>query len=366
MCDGYDVVVCTHCGAGFADGIPSQGEMDSYYSDRSKYSHDFSDGTGSPWDLKRFEETADQIIPHLKSRDSRILDIGCATGGLLSIFARRGFTNAIGVDPSPACAAMASRLHRVRVQVATFADLSNWDERFDLIMMLGVLEHVRETKDAVSSASRLLRPGGLLYCAVPNVDGLDGCPNAPYQQFSIEHVNFFSRYSLKRLMFECGMAETRDWTWTVEWREGVWEPIVSGLYTHGKSPMPAFDSTTDIALQRYLAFSEKGDRKIITTIDSLILSGEPVIIWGAGTLARRLLANTRFADVNIVAFVDSNPHFQNTQLSGRPIWHPKQISNRRETILICSISFIKEISQTVRIRHRLPNRIVSLIGEELT
>jgi len=178
--DGYNVVVCTHCGAGFADGIPSQADMDRYYTEQSKYTYDHADGAESPWDLKRFEATVGQITHYLKSRDARILDVGCATGGLLSVFTKSGFENVMGVDPSPACAEAAERLHGVKVLVSTLSQLSNWRERFDLILMLGVLEHLREVKDAVRVASRLLTQGGYLYCAVPDVEGLASCSNAHY------------------------------------------------------------------------------------------------------------------------------------------------------------------------------------------
>jgi len=33
MGDGYDVVVCRECGAGYADGIPSQADMEHHYSE---------------------------------------------------------------------------------------------------------------------------------------------------------------------------------------------------------------------------------------------------------------------------------------------------------------------------------------------
>lgn len=360
MGDGYDVVVCTDCGAGYADKIPSQAEMDRYYAEQSKYTNDQSDGTESPWDLKRFEATADQIIPHLKKHDTRILDIGCATGGLLSVFKKRGFANLLGVDPSPVCAALAGRLHDVEVKVATLAQLSNWKERFDLIMMVGVLEHLHNVKEAVSILSGLLNPGGILYCAVPDVEGLAACPNAPYQQFSIEHVNFFSSTSLRRVMAECGMTEFRGWRWTVEWRENVNEAIISALYEIGGIPARgAFDIVTGPALDRYVASSAAGDRCILAAIDSLVSSRESILVWGAGTLTRRLLATTRFPEANIVAFVDSNTCYQGRTLAGRTILSPIQITERNEPILVCSVSFAKEITLTIREQYRISNRIIT-------
>jgi len=366
MGDGYNVVVCTQCGAGFADGIPSQAEMDRYYIEQSKYTYDHADGAESTWDLKRFEATVGQIAHYLKSRNARILDIGCATGGLLSVFKKSGFENVMGVDPSPACAEAAGRLHGVKVLVSTLFQLTDWEERFDLILMLGVLEHLREVKDAVRVASRLLTQGGHIYCAVPDVEGLASCSNAPYQQFSIEHVNFFSISSLERLMSECGMVEEHAWIWTVEWREKILEPIVSGLYKPKSVPMhQLFDERTGPAMERYLAFSKEGDRKIHTVIDSLRSSQEPILVWGAGTLARRLLATTRFAEANIAAFVDSNPHLQGHVLADRVILAPRQLKGRNESVVICSVTFAKEIAGAIRYQYGYFNRMISLLGEDL-
>lgn len=184
---GYDVVVCSRCGCGFADGIPSQVELDQYYSTQSKYTYAHSGGMESRWDFQRFETAVSHVAPRVQSRDAVILDIGCATGGLLSVLRQAGFTNLTGVDPSPDCAATAERLHGVRVTVGSLVNLAKGPRRFDLILMLGVLEHIREVNSALQSAVSLLKQGGLLYCAVPDVEGLLGCNNAPYQQFSVEH-----------------------------------------------------------------------------------------------------------------------------------------------------------------------------------
>ncbi len=360
--DGYDVVACTQCGTGFADGVPSQEEMDRYYSEQSKYTYASTQGRESPWDFGRFETIVGQVAPHLKSPSARILDIGCATGGLLSVFRRHGFTNVIGADPSPACAEAAGRLHGLNVRVATFAGLRDWDARFDLVLMVGVLEHLLRAGEAARIASELLAPGGFLYCAVPDVEGLALCPNAPYQQFSVEHVNFFSMRSLDRLMGSCGMAPVGSWRSTVEWRGGVMEPIVAGLYARGPAAAPSYDDVTLPALERYVAASREGDTVILATIESFVRSREAILVWGAGSLARRLLATTELAKANIVAFVDSNPHLTGRSLAGRPILGPEQIAGRKEPILICSYAFEKEIAEVIRKRYRLANRIMSFTG----
>jgi SAM-dependent methyltransferase len=474
--DGYDVVVCRQCGAGFAEGIPSQEELDRYYAGQSKYTYDHAGGAESPYDFKRFESIADQVIPFLPSREVRILDVGCATGGLLSVFKQRGFGNVLGVDPSPACVPAARRLHGVEVSTATLAQLAGWQESFDLILLVGVLEHLRDVQPAVRTVAGRLKAGGLLYCAQPDVTAFADCVNAPYQQFSVEHVNFFSEASLSRLMAACALAPRRTWRWMMEWREGVTDSVVSGIYSlspsfpHSLTPShpsaevpsskfqvsrirpsptvvpqvsssrpsaevpsskfqvprsqpsptadpqigssvpsaevpspiplrrgfggqefqvprsnpplstfhlspsafrrppsltPSFpddppDRETEPALQRYLAKCGQEDLKLATAIEQLVSSQEPVFIWGVGTLTRRLLESTRLSEANIVAFVDSNPGMQGRRLAGRDILSPAQIAGRRETIVVCSKAFEREIIETIRNQLRLPNQVITL------
>jgi SAM-dependent methyltransferase len=358
--DGYDVVVCSGCGCGFADGIPPQPEIDRYYAEQSKYTYAHLGGLESAWDFRRFEATVASLGPLLRGRDLRILDVGCATGGLLSVFKKSGFTDLTGIDPSPLCAETAQRLHGIKVTAATFAQAAASPERFDLILMLGVLEHVREAKGAVGIAKSLLRKGGMLYCAVPDVEGLVDCPNAPYQQFSFEHVNFFSIRSLTNLLATSEMTPVKTWKWTTEWREGIMEPIASGLFAPSHEAEVEFDSTTVPALKVYIEESARNEVGLVEEIDSLVRQQEPVLVWGAGTLARRLLATSSLSAANIVAFVDSSPQLQGKELAGKPIIAPQQLRSRPEPILICSVPFRMEILAAIR-SLELPNRVISIV-----
>ena len=104
---GYEVVACADCGFCFADGIPEQVVFDEYYAEMSKYEHQESGGHESTYDLARFRQMTAFIEPLLPGPDTRILEIGCATGRLLALLKDHGFTRVTGVDPSPSCAATA-------------------------------------------------------------------------------------------------------------------------------------------------------------------------------------------------------------------------------------------------------------------
>jgi SAM-dependent methyltransferase len=298
-------------------------------------------------------------VPHL-ARDARILDIGCATGGLLSLFKKRGFEQLVGADPSPACAEIARRLYGIEVRAASLIDVAEWTETFDLILMVGVLEHLRDVLPAVKIAASKLSPNGFLYLAVPDVEGLAECYNAPFQQFSMEHINFFSAQSLALVSAAAKLPLHTIWQYRLEWREGIIEPIVSALCGNIGSSTVGKDVITEPALQRYVAWSNEGDLKINDAIGRLASSGTPLLIWGIGALTRRLLISTALASANIVAFVDSDQKVQGREALGKKVISPQDIRPDMGTIFVCSFAFEKEIIGQIRNTFHFPNPVVSM------
>ena len=109
----------------------------------------------------------------LMSRDSvRILDIGCDTGSLLTV-ARDDFgMDVMGVEVSQAAAETARCENNLDVRVGRLNDLRLPDDRFDLITMIDIIEHVANPLNLLKETNRLLRPGGNLYVATLDHDAL--------------------------------------------------------------------------------------------------------------------------------------------------------------------------------------------------
>src|SRR3954470_4291056 len=197
---GYDVAVCARCGAGYADGIPTQAEFDRYYRMMSKYEYAQRQGAESEYDTRRLELIAGIVAPRLPSASARILDVGCASGRLLANLRDRGFPNVVGLDPSPACVAAAARLYAIDARTMTLEEMAAAGERFDVVIMVGVLEHLRDLDAAFAHLRAVVSGGGLLYVEVPDATAFADWDNAPYQDFSTEHINFFAPISLDNLM----------------------------------------------------------------------------------------------------------------------------------------------------------------------
>lgn len=90
----------------------------------------------------------------------RILEVGCASGANLSLFARHGEVQAL--EPDAALRGSDSRI------LARPLDASFEPERpFDLVAMLDVLEHVEDRAAFLAQARRVLSPDGSLLVTVP-------------------------------------------------------------------------------------------------------------------------------------------------------------------------------------------------------
>jgi SAM-dependent methyltransferase len=345
---GYDLVVCAQCGASYADGIPAREVFDIYYARMSKYEQSQRGGELSSTDQERFVQVADMLAAHLRPT-SRIVDVGCATGGLLAELQRRGFRHLLGLDPSPACAAVAKRLYGIEVRTMTMHELTALPERFDAGVLTGVFEHLPELDESITSLRKILQPDGLLYIEVPDASSYHQCFSAPYQFLSIEHVNFFSPASLRNLLarrgFDCVFARR------VNRQLGPHsiEPAVAALFSPtGKGELAQRDEETEPALLKYLEASRRLEEEIQQTITRLAESQVPLAVWGAGTHTLRLLETSKLGSARIVAFIDSNPRYQGKQLRGIPVLTPGEFQSADATILISSQVAEAEIKAQIR------------------
>ena len=76
----------------------------------------------------------------------------------------------------------------------TLAEIAASGERFDVIIMVGVLEHLQDLDRAFAQLRQLIVAGALLYIEVPDVTAFADWPNAPFQDFRTEHINSSPRY----------------------------------------------------------------------------------------------------------------------------------------------------------------------------
>jgi SAM-dependent methyltransferase len=360
LLNGYDVAVCANCGAGFAGDIPEQSAFDEYYRDLSKY-ESFDPALAAPPIEQRFYDAAATIEKFIPSPDSRIMEVGSGSGQLLKLLRDRGFWNVLASDPSPGCVAAAERLYGIPGIAGSIFTLPQPEDPFDFLILVGVMEHIRDLAGAVNRLYALLRDGGRVYLETPDASRYAPDADAPFQEFSVEHIGFFSPVSLANLMRRCGfqaIAVER----TLRRRNELVCANAFGVFV--KSPDPPRpierDTETEPGLRAYIEGCRAEDARIRARIERSLQPGERMAVWGVGAHTLRLLATGGLDPARIDLFVDSNPKYQGKKLSGIAVESPAALKRYAGPVLISSRGFQREILRAAREQFGLANRFILL------
>jgi len=167
----FSLACCGDCGLWFTNPRPDQAHIGPYYQSDAYVSHTGSDAPGLINTLYRWvrQHTLGVKKRQVEQKNilegRRLLDVGCGTGEFAAHMSRTGW-KVTGVEPDPATADRARRLHGISVNHEGW--LNTEADQFEVITMWHVLEHVHDLRPRVQRLQQLLLPGGLLVVAVPN------------------------------------------------------------------------------------------------------------------------------------------------------------------------------------------------------
>lgn len=100
---------------------------------------------------------------------SRLLELGCADGLFLQMARERGYA-VLGIEPNEKMAA--GNPHGQDIRRGFFPDVLGGDERFDIIALNCVFEHVPDVDAMIDAFRKHLAPGGSVMLNVPVASGL--------------------------------------------------------------------------------------------------------------------------------------------------------------------------------------------------
>lgn len=124
------------------------------------------------WCVSRRDILVD-LTRSLLPAGGKVLDVGCGTGFFIESLmkgaeAGHPAIEGWGLDAEPLAVSMCRERGLTRVHQGSASDLAAVEgERFDLIFMLDVLEHLDDDQAALREATRLLAPGGRIVVTVP-------------------------------------------------------------------------------------------------------------------------------------------------------------------------------------------------------
>jgi 2-polyprenyl-3-methyl-5-hydroxy-6-metoxy-1,4-benzoquinol methylase len=141
-----------------------------------------------------------------KSSTKRLLDIGCGTGEFLSAMRNAGWEVA-GLERDPEAARYARDRLRLNVISGAVDQLATIAERFDVITLWHVLEHLYHPRETMQHVARLLQDHGIAVIAVPNIGGVDAKIYGKYWVAldAPRHVQHFTWLTLQSMAATAGL-----------------------------------------------------------------------------------------------------------------------------------------------------------------
>jgi 2-polyprenyl-3-methyl-5-hydroxy-6-metoxy-1,4-benzoquinol methylase len=210
--NNYKIIDCNMCKFKHAIPIPSHQELEEYYDkfyfDKRKPDYFQKQKKDEKWWNMVFSERYELFEKHIKTKNRRILDIGCGPGFFLKVGKELGW-NTVGLEPSPKAAKFAQS-QGLTVENCSFnSKNSKHLGKFDVVYMHGVLEHLPNPKETISLCYDLLNSGGILFTSVANDYNKlqmilkEYCEYSSWWAIPPEHINYFSKKSLESLLKSC-------------------------------------------------------------------------------------------------------------------------------------------------------------------
>jgi SAM-dependent methyltransferase len=350
---GFDVVECGFCGGVYADGIPDAQTLNDYYAVQSKKAQGYKARDWNEPELwSEFHRETKQWIKANADVKNNILDIGCFTGNLLSMFMNE--KSVFGYDPSRLGHDVALLKYGLTTEIASwFRETSYYRSgmTFSLAILSHVVEHIADVDEFFADIRPALDDGGQLYVEVPDItnwfissDAKNGYDHRePMLQLTGEHINFFSPSSLTRMMNRLGYACVK-----CESRSGNYA-LISSLW----SAYPKSDDAKYVP--KYFADS----MAVIERLNAIMWQVQcPVYVWGAGGHTQRMLQYSEMGVMLIEAFIESNTDYHGGMLAWRLIISPSEV-NLPYPIIVSSLMYQGAIVEQIK-KMGIKNQVITL------
>jgi SAM-dependent methyltransferase len=156
------------------------------------------------------------LTRQIQGKALSVLDVGGGNGSLLDLVKasdpRVTFTQVVDIDAGAADVARAAGHHYALTPFEHFET----DRRYDLILMLNMIEHVAQPDRMLTKAKELLSPSGVIVIKTPNFDALDAriFRHRSWAGFHApRHFVLFTKDSFLAMARACGLA-THSFSYT--------------------------------------------------------------------------------------------------------------------------------------------------------
>jgi 2-polyprenyl-3-methyl-5-hydroxy-6-metoxy-1,4-benzoquinol methylase len=118
-------------------------------------------GSSHSWSIKKIND----IIDKTNIQDFCVLDIGCGSGAIGQYLKERGLSDIHAVETDSKARDAVRDIYKSIHEDLTFYQ----NQKFDLILLLDVLEHLLEPSIFLKKVFEIVKPGGVVLISLPNV-----------------------------------------------------------------------------------------------------------------------------------------------------------------------------------------------------
>lgn len=218
-----NVYQCTTCGLTFLHPLPRERDLFALYLQYDNMDESHNQFLSHlAWRKKSrravFREVLAEILRYKSG--GALLEIGCSFGFFLRMAEGSGFQTR-GVDLSLRAVQYAKETLKLSVKHGTVFDARFPDDSFDVVTMLGVLEHLPNPVETLREVVRILRKDGILVVEVPNAKfNLVRGKISPSLFYIGNHLYNFTPNALTKMLEACGFRCARVWCGKGDHRSG--------------------------------------------------------------------------------------------------------------------------------------------------
>lgn len=319
---GMDLFIyqCSGCGL-----IQLDVEPVSYYKDVIR-------AAGISTEMKKYRlKYYNDFINKYNLKNKKVIEIGSGGGEFLDILNETG-VQAYGLEHSREL--VDKCLNKGLKVYNGFIDCKNYiidNSPYEAFIIMSYLEHIPNPNEFLRGIYNNLNDGAVGLIEVPNVNMI--LDNLMFSEFISDHLMYFKTENLKLLLEKNGFEVIES--------KYVWYDYVISMIVRKKSRLN---------LETFNHQLIKISDDINSFIDSNILKGAKVAIWGAGHQALAIITMTNISH-KIQFVIDSADFKQNkyTPASHLKVVSPQILKSEKiDAILVMAASYSDEVAEIIR------------------
>lgn len=217
-------------------------------------------------------------------------------------------------------------------------------QKFDVVILSCVLEHILDLREAIKECSEILNDNGLLMIVVPNIESYHSHSDL-YQEFSIEHINYFDRQSLSVLMQSMGYQFVDSQVHERNLMGLCWN--ICTLWRKGTPDKQEGFHSADQELTNYLEDCKSLANSV--KAKAVSLPSDNLYLWGCGTVTAMLFQLGVLREGQICGIFDSNQNYWGHEAFGTEIMPPDRLRTLPEYPVVIASQYAGDaIEGTIR------------------